>query len=241
MPTYDFQIVVQVTTAAEAWSNLVATQVGYIDLYDEDPTLFSAPYIETYLGHTCLMLDSTAESLDGRTYVWVVAEMTGDTILPTRYFLSQAGCQQYLMGATFGGISIGANYEICKGWILSFKEVLIVSLTDAVDYTEVWSEKEDSATGVKTGTHVITVEAPDEFYATVDGLRVGYDVVILERYTGVTPTSPPGYASQPVGGSDAGIIEAINAITDQDAEVSINQNAAAFSIKAKVVASKGGG
>lgn len=226
------------STAGEAWQGCIAEMLDLWIHSTQDPSKFTVPTGFAFGGRASIQFDYTDVGVTNRLN-FLIDTMDPSETLPVFDFLQQPGAQASV-GVPFDGTgNDNATYDFVRDKILHGMQGILFQLTNADIITESWNEIANPAGGYKTGVRSMLIRTPNTFHVLVDGLRGSREPRGSWGWTQCAgPTIPTLTPVIPMPTIDTSkLVDAIEAITDQDFEVGLNQNAALFSVKSKVVAS----
>ena len=224
------------TTLGEAWAGCVANMIANLNILFRPESLTTNPNVSTLGGRLSIFYTWFDGTQNNDEHFLVDSMDTGEEV-KVGDFLQEPGAQQSIGIPFTSGIDDTAAYNFVVHHILHGMPGILLAATDATGVAETFNERTNAAGGYKTAIQVLQITTPNCFFVMTQAARGS---IVPRASWGWTPCAGPLIPLLtpviPVPGSDSSeIVEAINEITDQDFELGLNQNAALFSVKSKVV------
>lgn len=223
------------TTVGEAWAACVAEMIN-VFFASNNPADFTHPTNDTLADRRTISFTFNDHGLI-RIYHFVIDSLSGSDTISIWDFANQPGSQQTI-GAPLNAAELAEiTYEFIKNVVLHGLGSIILSLTDASSFTETWNEIYNSHGSYKTAVRTTVITNGNIFVTMIDGVRGCVEPLSDWGFTYCSGPTSPTVKTAVLSGSDqlGAVANAIQDITDQDFELGLNQNAALFSVKSKVV------
>lgn len=225
------------STPGETLAQFLAYAWSYqFQLYPGGFYAITGPTWTDYLGLASIDLEESLLPFYDERGHWYSGDTAAGTLTPSRSLLDTPGVSTAVTGP-FAGSGAEVQYTFWSTQFLQYKKALIEAMTG-----EACSDPVITTLGPQTNfqswTSVMTVHSGSSVLVTVDTLRQGpsqsgYNLFPPDTVAPDLVTSPA--TATWINGNNADLVEAVNAITDQDMEISFNGGKYTFSIKAKVL------
>jgi hypothetical protein len=227
------------STPGEALAGFVAwARDAQLFLDPDEGWSVTGPIWAGYEGAGAILLNLTFPGVYNDDLLWIATDTEEDQVTPARPIIQTPGVCAAYAHASVGPSPDDAFFTFLSEVVIPMRNDLIEQMSGAT-----FLDVPDWATvgtygSSQSWTNVQKLQANGSILVVVDSIRLSFtpggDTGLFPQ--GTTPDAVAPGITVVAYTTDPAMVQAVNAISDQDIEASFNQGQTAYSIKAKVTA-----